>query len=189
MQLPCYRGVLASIVFVTVVACASSAPHSPTAPPPASPSRPTSTLASTTPSSAPDPNSTELATLRANLNATDVELTLRDEPDPVQLGAELRYIATLSNIGPNPATSTQLTLMLPTGVQYLRDDASCRMDARMLVCELGEILAREQRTVTVVVTAARGGDATVRAQILNRAGPDLDVSDNAAIEQTTIAAP
>ncbi len=54
-----------------------------------------------------------------DLLLAELSVTLSDTPDPVTIGAQLSYTASVDNSGPDAATSVTLSLPLPPGTQFV----------------------------------------------------------------------
>jgi uncharacterized repeat protein (TIGR01451 family) len=120
-----------------------------------------------------------------------------DTPDPVAAGGQIRYALQVRNMGPNPANALHLTQTLPAGVTYLGDDGGCSgVPSGTVSCDLGYLLARDTRMVTVdvlidadlVYDAGAPVTLTSSAVISNGAGPDSYIANNTASEDTTVVA-
>jgi uncharacterized repeat protein (TIGR01451 family) len=145
----------------------------------------------------PEPTLHELNLLQQELNTTDLGISLTDSPDPVAAGTPLTYTVTVVNHGPTPANSVQVVDTLPTGVAYLRDTVGCMASPpNTLTCNLGSLMAGAsgQVVITVLVDAnlvsTAGGPTVISNQVTveNLAGPDPDLSNNSASEDTQVEA-
>jgi uncharacterized repeat protein (TIGR01451 family) len=145
----------------------------------------------------PEPNFAELQQLHSALNTTDVGVTIADAPDPVAAGTQLVYTLVANNLGPNPASQTQVVVTLPAGVVYQNATASCvQGPTGTLTCNVGEILPNQNKQfgVTVLVDAdvvyTNGGPKTITgsATVSNLAGPDPSSGNNSASTQTQVVA-
>jgi len=146
--------------------------------------------AMSTPQLTPEPNIQELEQHQEALNTTDLGITIADAPDPVAAGGLLTYTLTANNVGPNPASRTQVVVTLPAGVIYQSDTSGCVQGAAgTLTCDLGEVLARQNRQFSVTVLVDAGSDAGTLAAtvtISNLAGPDSKSENNSASEETRV---
>jgi uncharacterized repeat protein (TIGR01451 family) len=116
----------------------ATVPPTPT-PTPASPTPTPSATASPTPSEAP----------RADISAGMV-----DSPDPVQIGQNLTYTITISNVGNGDSTNVTLTDALSASVSFVSVSASqgsCT-GTSTVTCNLGGLPVLSSATVTLVVT-------------------------------------
>jgi uncharacterized repeat protein (TIGR01451 family) len=138
----------------------------------------------------------ELEALQEALDSADLAITITDSDDPVAAGTELTYQLTVTNDGPNPADQLTITDQLPSVVAYQSDDAGCDHAAGEVTCELGPLEPGEDLTVEIVglvdPSAAydNGGPLTItnQATVSNDVGPDPDLSDNSASEDTLVVA-
>jgi uncharacterized repeat protein (TIGR01451 family) len=113
----------------------------------------------------------------------------------VVAGTQLTYNFTVTNNGPNPATSVQVKVPLPADLTFA-SGAGCAEAAGVVTCNLGEVLARasKDRTFTVNVGSnvvhANGGPktVTVTATVSNLAGPDSNNANDTAMTSTLVIA-
>jgi hypothetical protein len=145
----------------------------------------------------PDPTLAEQEAIWEQINTTDLSVDLDDDPDPVVAGTQLAYTATVDNQGPNPADGAQLRLDLPDGVSLRSSDAECpELSPGHIRCELGTLLADQQRVVTVTTDVSpslvyeSGGPTSVTAQasVRHTAGSEASSADNASSETTRVVA-
>ncbi|MFJ9521711.1 CARDB domain-containing protein [Kitasatospora sp. NPDC101801] len=142
------------------------------------------------------PTKEQAARIRAAYNTTDLSVTLTDAPDPVVAGRSLTWTVTVSNHGPNPSTSTQVTTTLPAEVTNAVAGVPCTTAGSTVTCNLSEVGlgATRQYTITADVPAdlvhRNGGPKTLTASstVANLAGPDVRTADNTASTDTKVVA-
>jgi uncharacterized repeat protein (TIGR01451 family) len=136
----------------------------------------------------PLPTLEEGIQLLTALNTTDVSVEIGDAPDPATVGAPLTYTVRVTNRGPNPASRTRVVLTLPAGVSFAGASPGCTSTPPTVTCELGELLARAVRTLTVTVNVPPGAPATITTSVRadNLAGPDPVPANNSATATTTV---
>lgn len=142
------------------------------------------------------PTSQELASMRQELNRTDLVISQTDSPDPVAAGTSVTYSVTVENVGPNPADSVAVVDTLPAEVTYSSSSVPCARVAQVLTCQLGSMEAGTERSFTVTASVPanlvydRGGPISITntATAVNALGPDSDPSDNSSTEQTRVIA-
>ncbi len=125
------------------------------------------------------------------LLADDISVTLTDAPDPVAVGANLTYVATVTNTGPSTATQVVLTNILPanvTLVSALPSRGTWVAHGNTLICDLGSLPANRGATVTVVVQASANSVLTNRVSV-SRVEPDAELPNNTATTTTTVTTP
>jgi large repetitive protein len=119
--------------------------------------------------------------------AVDLEVSITDAPDPVDVGSNVTYTVTVHNGGTLAATSVEVTDDPPAGATFVSASASqgsCT-GTDPVVCELGTIAAGDSATVTVVVRPLRTGTITNEASATS-AEDDSDGSDDSDSESTTV---
>jgi uncharacterized repeat protein (TIGR01451 family) len=122
----------------------------------------------------------------------DLSLTLSDAPDPVATGATLTYTAKVHNAGPDPATSTSLTVALPGGVTFVSattGNGTCTRTGTKVVCDLGTVTTTADRTVTVKTTVTKKTGQLSGSASVTSAVDDPTQGNNLDTETTTIAKP
>jgi uncharacterized repeat protein (TIGR01451 family) len=158
---------------------------------------PASPTPSVTPSTTPNPTATATATATATPTATatafpspftfpDLVLTMTDSPDPVQVGNNLTYTITVSNVDPVSSMTATMTDHLPAGVNFVSaspSQGSCT-GTSTVVCDLGFIVAGANATVSLVVTPTTAGTLSNTASV-----PDFEDPtplNNTDTELTTV---
>jgi uncharacterized repeat protein (TIGR01451 family) len=121
-------------------------------------------------------------------NAADLSLTLTDSPDPVTVGSNLTYTATVSNNGPNPATGVVLTDTLPAGVNFVSASSRCSQSGGTVACNLGDLASGATVPVTIVVMPTQTGTITNTASVTSSVN-DSNTANNTATTSTTVNAP
>lgn len=109
----------------------------------------------------------------------------------VEEGAAVTYTVTVTNAGPNTATSTQLTYQLGSGLTPGTVSASsgtCTTATARITCTLGDLAAAKSVTVTINATATTAGTATSTAAVTTTA-TDPTTGNNSASTQTAVTAP
>ena len=127
----------------------------------------------------------------AHAATADLSLTKSDSPDPVAEGAELTYTITVSNIGPETASSVTVTDDLPSQTEFVSattTKGSCDRKGKKVTCELGEVPAAgytPAATITIKVRPTKTGNITNTATV-SLSGADTDpVSGNNSASETT----
>ncbi len=149
----------------------------------------------------PDPannNATDSDTLQSALSA-DLSITKTDSPDPVAPGANLVYTITLTNGGPDAATSASMTDNVPANTTFVSLSApggwSCVtpvVGATGTITCTNPSMAVGSATFTLTVMVNPGvPDATVisNTAVADSSTPDPDSPDRTATATTTVHAP
>lgn len=122
---------------------------------------------------------------------TDLAIQKADAPDPVLPGADLTYVVTVANVGPNAASDVVLTDVLPLTASVVSVSAStgsCTGPiAVVLTCELGSLGPGNSATVIVVTNSSTEGSVTNSASVAGST-EDTNLANNLAIEHSTISA-
>jgi uncharacterized repeat protein (TIGR01451 family) len=120
---------------------------------------------------------TQSSSTSANLAVANVAT-----PNPVALGSDSTYVVRVTNAGPDVATSTSVTNVLPAGAAYVSatpSQGSCSFSAGSITCNLGAINAGAAATITIVVHSATVGSFTNTA-VAAAATFDPNTSNNSA---------
>lgn len=124
-----------------------------------------------------------------------LKVTKTDTKDPVEPGEAFAYVLTVTNDGPDDASSVEIVDTLPVSAIAF-DSAepsmgSCTSTGAELRCSVPYVLKGETVTVTVNVHASSvAGDQTVTNSVsVTSAETDGNPADNTATETTTIKAP
>ena len=132
--------------------------------------------------------SSDAFALKLALSA-DLAVMLAESRDPVMINNQLTYTATVTNNGPDNSGPVTLTDTLPTGVTLVSATASqgtCSGTATV-TCNLGELAAQAQATVSLVITAPTAGTLSNRASV-SGATPDTVQTNNSATIETRVSA-
>ena len=114
--------------------------------------------------------------------------TMVHAPDPVFSGNFLTYQITVSNQGPNTASSVVVTDTLPPSVTFSTANLSQGTfinTSGTVICSLGSISNGATATATIVVTAGAAG-TIVNTATVSTASTDLYLADSTAVNTTTV---
>lgn len=118
----------------------------------------------------------------------DLSLVKTDAPDPAVAGATLTYTLLVSNAGPDTASDVRVVDILPDSVTFQSATAEqgiCSRDGRVVDCQLGNIAAGNDVTITIEVTPGTDGNLTNSASVTaDTEDPNLD--NNSDIEATQV---
>jgi len=139
-------------------------------------------------------NSATATTSVTTTASTDLSITKTDSPDPVLSGNNLTYTITVDNIGPNNATSVEISDPLPGGTTFVScAPAICTGPAvgqngtvRAVIGTLTPADTPVVLVLTVNVNAAPNSSLTNTATVLSST-PDSNAANNSASATTTVS--
>ncbi len=108
----------------------------------------------------------------------DLHVTIAAAPEPLQFGRPATIVATVTNGGPAPARSAELTVQLPADFPPSAvEPATCDVDAGQVTCRLGDVGAGASATVRITGRPDTFGTVLIVADAESRTA-DLDPTDN-----------
>jgi uncharacterized repeat protein (TIGR01451 family) len=124
----------------------------------------------------------------------DMGVTLADDLDPVVVGENVVYTATVTNNGPNLTTGVELVFTLPAEKLYVADSADCTCvyaagPPETLTCDLGAMDDGDETDCTIMATALTEGIHETTASVSSALLPDLNPANDTASEETTEVLP
>jgi len=129
------------------------------------------------------------ATTTTTVTTTDVAITQSASPNPVEGGFPLTYTLTVTNNGPDPATSVVVTDALPTAafVSATPTVGTCS-GTSTVSCSLGTLAAGAIETITIVIRPLNGpGTRNNTASVTSQIG-DSNLANNSSTLAVTITA-
>jgi uncharacterized repeat protein (TIGR01451 family) len=117
--------------------------------------------------------------------SADLAITKSDSADPVGLGNEVTYKLTVTNGGPDAASSIVVTDPLPAGVTFVSASAGCTEAAETVTCNLADLASGGTASFDIVVKTVQVGTLTNQASVTS-ATPDDITGNNSATETTTV---
>ena len=126
--------------------------------------------------------------------SSDLSVTIRDFPDPANVGDVITYAVTVANRGPSQATGVVLTHTMPSSVAFVSatmSQGNCSQGAGTVTCSLGALDSGASATVAVVVvpTASAGGIVVTNTALVTANEVDPSTENNNAQESTAVKAP
>ena len=143
-------------------------------------------------------NNAASALVTAVKPGADLAITKTGSPNPVQLGSNLTYTLTVTNVGPAAASSVTVTDTLPTGTSFVscvsNGGGVCGGSGKTRTISFGSLAAGASASVTLVAkvssTLADGVSIRNTARVSASSPVDPDLSDNlAAVTVTGTKAP
>ncbi len=110
----------------------------------------------------------------------DIGVTLSDSSDPVDVGSNISYIATVSNGGPADATQAVLSIDLDSNVTFVSTiTGNCSELVGVVSCTLGDMASGSSTEVRLLVTAPFTAGA-----LTSSAEATADQTDPVAVNNT-----
>jgi uncharacterized repeat protein (TIGR01451 family) len=127
-------------------------------------------------------------------SCADLRVTQTDSPDPATTGSPLTYTFTVTNGGPDTATSVALTDILPAGMAFSAagSTAGCSEAGGTVTCAIGTMNTGASTTVNVVVTpSATSTSGISNTGLIAAAAPPTDPlpANNSATVSTLVYDP
>jgi uncharacterized repeat protein (TIGR01451 family) len=122
----------------------------------------------------------------------DLAVSLSDSPDPVAVGSDLTYTATVINNSSTPATGVILTDPLPSGVNLVSatsTQGNCTLSGITVTCNIGNMAARGTPAATVTATiVVRPSTAGTITDAVSVSGNETDTNptNNSATVATQV---
>jgi uncharacterized repeat protein (TIGR01451 family) len=126
----------------------------------------TATVTSTVndPDEADDTATATTDVVSATASSADLAVTETASPDPVAIGQEVTYTATVSNHGPDAASGVTLTDTLDPGATFVSATGGVTPVGRVLTFDLATLGGGADATVSVVVVPEAAGRLTNSAE-------------------------
>jgi uncharacterized delta-60 repeat protein/uncharacterized repeat protein (TIGR01451 family) len=132
----------------------------------------------------PDDN-TALAVVVVSSPTADLAIGLLDSPNPLQLGGNLTYTITVSNLGPATATGVIAVDTLPPAVNFISASPANSYTAAggvVTFTNLGNLASGAQINLTIVVQPAAAGTITDSASCYSGIVDPLKANNSAAVK-------
>ena len=124
--------------------------------------------------------------------AVDLVVSLAAQPSSALTGRPITFVATLSNQGPDLATNVALGLPVPAGFTYAASAVSMgssTSQSNQIIANLGDLASGATATMTVVLTAIKGGTVSVTADATSSEYQVNPTSAQATATATAIESP
>jgi uncharacterized repeat protein (TIGR01451 family) len=134
---------------------------------------------------------TETTLVQNGGQTADMRIQIADSPDPVQVGQNVTYTITVTNLGPNTATNVTLIDNLPSGTtfQSILSNGSCTTPpvggTGTVSCSFASIASGVSQTITLVLNVTQGGNGLTNIVNVTSAVPDPNGANNTATAVTT----
>ncbi len=143
-------------------------------------------------SSTPDPdpsNNDFVNSVRVRPLTTDLTLSLTDSPDPVLVGSNLTYTASVTNRGPSQASGVTLTTMLPMGMllkTVTPSQGTWSSAGNIITCNFGSLTNGQRATVTIAVTPLTSGNLVASGRVTGNQYDPVP-QNNVAVTTTAVS--
>ena len=119
--------------------------------------------------------------------ATDLGIA-KAGPPTAPAGADLPYVLTATNAGPDPATGVTITDTLPAGTTFKSGDPGCTAAGQIVTCVVGTLAsgASAVRNITAGTTLAMGDQALTNTASINGAESDPNPANDVASASTQL---
>lgn len=107
-------------------------------------------------------------------SVAELQFAVRDEADPIEIGAETTYSITLTNTGSSAATNVQLAIGLPEQLKPLGGDGPTRVvvdGGKLLIDPLARIGPGEEAVYKLKVQGEAAGPQRVQVQLITAETP------------------
>jgi uncharacterized repeat protein (TIGR01451 family) len=155
------------------------------------PASPGTTISSTASATSlfgdPAPANNSATATNAVILAADLSVALAGTPAEVGPRQALAYVASITNLGPDPATSVRYSQDLPPGAVFVAaagDGWTCGESAGVVICDLASLAAA---TTAAVVDVTISAPATPRATISSTATVSATERELVPTNNTTTA--
>jgi uncharacterized repeat protein (TIGR01451 family) len=115
-------------------------------------------------------------------STADLAITKLGSSNAVPLGANANYAISVTNMGPDAATGSVVTDVLPVGAAFvsaISSQGSCSFAAGTVICSLGTLNSGSSATITLTVHPSVAGSLTNTATV-NSDATDPNTSNNSA---------
>ena len=123
--------------------------------------------------------------------APDISVTVNDDVDPVNVGANFNYDVEVTNFGPGTSNAVMLYNVIPASTTFASVVASqggCVFLAPSdtIFCSFGSLANGANATATIAVTAPNGSQFLVNTASVSSSSGDSDPNNNSDSEATTV---
>ena len=124
-------------------------------------------------------------------SGADLAISVTETPDPVTVDNELTYTVTITNNGPESATGTQMSTLLPASVTFVSASASqgsCT-GTTMVNCQLNTLASGSKATVTLTVKPTASGGLSLSVNVSGSTADSTAENDTATAVTTVSSSP
>jgi uncharacterized repeat protein (TIGR01451 family) len=140
----------------------------------------------------PNPSNNFLSETTDVFSLAELSISQTDGPDPIGTNSLLTYTISVTNAGPNVATSVRVTDTLPANVIFGGVSApgwsSCTEAGGVLTCTLASLPIGPAPNIVITVTTPAGGQVLTNTAYVASTLTDLNMANNVAVA-TTLAIP
>ncbi|NWG87705.1 MAG: S8 family serine peptidase [Hydrogenophilaceae bacterium] len=121
--------------------------------------------------------------------SSDLAVSLIAAPNPIQLGGNLVYAATVQNLGPDTAAGVNLQLTLPANAAFVSASSGCLHNNGVVDCVLGGLANNASIGIEVTVAPQSEGLLTATATATLSSGLDPVLGNEAVSASSQVVAP
>ncbi len=119
----------------------------------------------------------------------DLMVTMTASPENLLYGETLTYSVQVTNLGPEVALSTVLTVDLAAGLDFIQaSDPGCTHVNGVVTCDLGDLSLNQVVNVTLDVAANTTGTVYTQASVASPVSDDPQSANNASVRGVIIGA-
>jgi uncharacterized repeat protein (TIGR01451 family) len=138
-----------------------------------------------------------LASAPANPNSADLAISVSGSPDPVDTGADLRYLITVSNNGPATATGVTVTYAIPAGAVFQsaqsRNGIPCNTpavgSAGTVTCDFGSLASGASNNVPITIRWQTAGSLSSTFAVAGTEADPNSANNTTSVTTTVHLAP
>jgi uncharacterized repeat protein (TIGR01451 family) len=138
----------------------------------------------------PNPSDNSISALTNVYSLADLAITKKESADPVTTNATLTYTLSVTNTGPNTATSVRVVDILPTSVTFdgvSGSGWSCAQASRVVTCTLASLVVGPAPNIVITVTTPALAQTITNTATVASPLTDLNLADNSATVSTVVS--
>ena len=120
-------------------------------------------------------------------DSADLAIALSTAPAPASVGEDVSFVVTVTNHGPQQASSSQVTGSLASGLAFVSDDAqgACTVAADVITCGLGDLAAGAARAIRFVVRPVGLGTLPINFTVSSSTADPTSANNSVVVNVTS----